>query len=151
MAELISNKSRFFTYNELCVSADYPEIAQKIQLSPFMFSRARLLVDSCLHSIRIVFGVTKILSWVRDEKLNKKVGGSINSDHLLGCAVDFICPNITDNFEIFKYIYKKRMQIRQVIWYEKEKFIHLSINDCLIAFKEEYLIKEKSGNFRAYQ
>ena len=151
MAELISNKSRFFTYKELCVSAHYPEIAQRIEVTTFIFSRARLLVDSCLHSIRTVFGVTQVLSWVRNEKLNEKVGGSINSDHLLGCAVDFICPNITDNFEIFKYIYKKRMQIRQVIWYEKEKFIHLSINDCLRDFKEEFWIKDKSGNYRAYQ
>lgn len=151
MTGVISNKSKFFLNSELCVSSDYPMIAENITVTPTIKMRAKLLVDSCLHTIRTVFGVTQILSWIRDEELNAKIGGSLNSDHLLGSAVDFICPQIPNNFDIFKYIYKKKMQIRQVIWYEKEKFIHLSINDCLRDFKEEYLIKEKSGSFRAYQ
>ena len=37
-----------------------------------------------------------ITSGFRSEKLNKEVGGSPKSQHMLGLAVDIVCPGITE-------------------------------------------------------
>lgn len=44
----------------------------------------------------------KINSWYRSPAVNKAVGGSSKSEHLLGAAVDFVCPTFGSPLDICK-------------------------------------------------
>lgn len=50
-------------------------------------------------AVRYDFSIT---SWIRSSKRNKQVGGSQNSRHLLGLAVDIILDNPTDLRDFIK-------------------------------------------------
>lgn len=57
-----------------------------------------------LERIRVTLGKLplKIHSWYRCEALNKLVGGSVNSQHIQGLAIDFTCPTFGVPREICK-------------------------------------------------
>ena len=54
----------------------------------------------------------KISSFYRSPALNKIIGGSANSQHCLGEAIDFICDDMPACFE---YIWK-HLNFDQIIW-----------------------------------
>ncbi len=64
-----------------------------------------------------------ISSGYRSKLLNKFVGGSVNSRHILGCAVDFTIPGMTLR-QVVNLI-KKEMQYDQLIL-EFNSWIHVS-------------------------
>lgn len=73
-----------------------------------------------------------ITSTYRDENHNKIVGGSPTSQHLVGCAIDFVCPKIP--FETLVYLFHDFCKesaldrfLGQVIFYHKSKFIHFGL------------------------
>ena len=146
---LISNNCSFFSLEELKVSANYPEVVQGIRVTEKQLLNARLLVDSCLKYIRSRFGKVIITSWIRNRKLNRLIGGSLHTDHFHGGCVDFICE--TDMFDVFKWISKEKLPVRQAIYYWDKKFIHISINLPLIGkeYKNEYLVFDQNG-FRSF-
>ncbi len=62
-----------------------------------------LLCTNVLERIREEFGPVRITSGYRCPKLNKKVGGSLNSQHMKGEAADIIVPNVKP-YDVSKWI-----------------------------------------------
>jgi zinc D-Ala-D-Ala carboxypeptidase len=64
---------------------------------------AKLLFENVVQKVRDHFGVTVINSGYRGPALNTAVGGSSNSQHCKGEAVDIECPGI-GNYDVAKWI-----------------------------------------------
>ena len=64
---------------------------------------AKLLFENVVQKVRDHFGVTVINSGYRGPALNTAVGGSSNSQHCKGEAVDIECPG-TSNYDVAKWI-----------------------------------------------
>lgn len=55
-----------------------------------------LLITECLQPVREIFGKPiRITSGFRTKRVNELVGGSNKSEHLTGCAADFIISGFT--------------------------------------------------------
>lgn len=73
-----------------------------------------------------------VLSGYRSPRLNKLVGGAVNSDHVAACAVDFRCPAFGSPLEIAKELraYVNELKIGQLINEHPEKkhngWVHVS-------------------------
>jgi hypothetical protein len=70
-----------------------------------------------------------ITSGYRCEYLNKLVGGSVNSYHLIGQAVDFVCPKFSNNpNDIIKAIKKSGFEVDQCIaeFTKNSQWVHIS-------------------------
>lgn len=61
------------------------------------------LCNCVLQPIRDEHGRVDINSGLRVLELNRKIGSSDNSQHVLGMAADIECPDV-DNFELAKWI-----------------------------------------------
>jgi zinc D-Ala-D-Ala carboxypeptidase len=64
---------------------------------------ATALFENVVQKVRDHFGVTVINSGYRGPALNTAVGGSSNSQHCKGEAVDIECPG-TPNYDVAKWI-----------------------------------------------
>ena len=64
---------------------------------------AKELFENVVQPVRDQFGVTVINSGYRGPELNEAVGGSSNSQHCKGQAVDIECPG-TANYELASWI-----------------------------------------------
>jgi zinc D-Ala-D-Ala carboxypeptidase len=64
---------------------------------------AEALFQNVVQAVRDNFGVTVINSGYRGPALNEAVGGSSNSQHCKGEAVDIECPG-TGNYDVAKWI-----------------------------------------------
>ena len=141
--------SKNFSSEELRVSKDHPKLAGNIILKIEKVLSAQVLAVSCLQPTRDKFGKITVLSWIRDEELNKAVGGSDDSDHLTGCAAD-IYPVNFDVDHVFKWlVLESNLPFRQVIYYPEQKFIHISCNHPLKDEKHEALISV-NGKYIGY-
>ena len=102
--------------------------------SPEIFEN---LIDLCreLQKIRNVYGPMKINSGFRSEELNVKIKGSKNSQHLKGCAADFVfIDQEIDLFKAYKDISNNPMIGFDQIIFESKKnktieWIHFSVSD----------------------
>jgi hypothetical protein len=74
----------------------------------------RRLCQKILQPARKALGPLKISSGFRSEKLNKLVGGAINSDHRLGYAADVIPVNTTTR-KLAEWVVKNCREFDQVI------------------------------------
>lgn len=89
-SELMGNLSKYFDISEFLRS----EVAARNDLDmappPEVVANLTKLSNLILEPIREVCGVPLIVtSGYRPADLNKLIGGSVNSDHLFGLAVDF--------------------------------------------------------------
>jgi uncharacterized protein YcbK (DUF882 family) len=66
-------------------------------------ANAKELFTNVVQPVRDNFGVTVINSGYRGPALNEAVGGSSNSQHCKGEAVDIECPG-TPNYDVAKWI-----------------------------------------------
>ena len=66
-------------------------------------ANAKELFTNVVQPVRDNFGVTVINSGYRGPALNEAVGGSNNSQHCKGQAVDIECPG-TANYDVAKWI-----------------------------------------------
>ena len=132
-----------FTTTELCVSADFPELAAKIVPTEEQLQRAEVLAQSCLQPLRDEFGPLIVLSWLRSPALNRKVGGSPTTDHILGSAADIYSAK-WQHYNIWEFAIGACLPYRQVILYPDDGFVHVSINIPGRETKHEAMIKESS-------
>lgn len=80
-----------------------------------------------MEKVRLLLGKPiRINSGYRCPALNKAVGGSTYSDHLLGYAVDFVCPEFGTPVEIARAIEKSTITYGQLIC--EGKWVHISFN-----------------------
>ena len=86
-------------------------------------AKAKSLFENVVQKVRDHFGVTVINSGYRGPALNTAVGGSSNSQHCKGEAVDIECPG-TSNYDVAKWI-EDNLDFDQLIL----EFITLGIPD----------------------
>lgn len=128
-----------FSLHEFAVSDSRPDLAVDVVFDDEETYRVYILCMMFLQPIRESFGPVNILSGKRTVALNKAVGGSPNSDHLYNSgftdgpvkdkvAADFTVPrtNLEDVYRFVKIKYPKETY-GQLIYYRKQRFIHLSL------------------------
>ncbi len=144
--------SKNFRLGEFRVSKLYPEIAEEIEFDYVDVLTLKILCIELIQPIRDKFGPIEILSGIRSPELNKKVGGSKNSDHLTANAGDIRIISF-DPLHIYKWIVTNSdLPYRQVIYYPKDHFIHISNNIPITEVKHEAFVKEDKDyiDFRDY-
>lgn len=84
-------------------------------------------VAQLLEQVRSLLGnrVIHVSSGYRSPEVNAAVGGSKNSDHLLGLAADFTCPRYGTPLEICRAIQKSNIVFGQLIW--EGSWVHISV------------------------
>ena len=118
---------KYFTLEELTKSAT--AIAKKIDNTPTTEVQLNLikLVDKVLDPLRTAYGKPiKVNSGYRCPKLNKAVGGSATSQHVLGQAADITGGNKTENKIIFDLIKSLKLPFDQLIWENGGAWVHVS-------------------------
>jgi zinc D-Ala-D-Ala carboxypeptidase len=108
---------------------------------------ATLLCQKILDRIPIPFSIS---SFYRCERLNKRIGGSLTSDHRLGRSADIDTQNNANNANIFNWI-KAHCEFDQLIWEfgndEAPDWVHVSYrkngcrNQVLRAIRENGRVK----------
>ena len=116
-----------FTLEELTVSQTAARHGLDNTPPPEIIENLRLLAQS-LQALRVLFGNNAIVvtSGYRSPKVNKRVGGSANSDHLKGLAADFIVPNFGPPDQVIRAILGSDIPFKQAIR-EFDRWTHFSI------------------------
>lgn len=126
--------SKNFTYEELTKSNTASRL--KINNSPDDKAKAKLkkLANDVLQPIREVYGKPiKVSSGYRCLKLNEKVGGAANSQHVKGEAADItsISDTVDENkvlFEVIKKLIKDgKIAVGQLIDEYDYNWVHVSL------------------------
>ena len=91
----------------------------------------KYIAENIFQKVRDYFGVPiRISSGYRSKELNKAVGGSKNSQHTTGQALDIQGTNSVSNAQIFNYI-KYNLVFDQLIWEfgdnENPAWVHVSL------------------------
>ena len=86
------------------------------------------LTAAYMEVVRVLLGNNPIYttSWYRSKKLNAAVKGSAKSQHCLGQAVDFYCPEFGSAYEICKFLISTLLPFDQLI-YEGD-WVHISFD-----------------------
>lgn len=119
-------ETKNFKTKEIAVSPDYPHLAvlptdkNIIKNINYTLEKAQIIRDDIEKPMII-------LSFYRNDKLNKAVKGAIHSQHKDGTAFDFTIKN-TNMKKIADLIHAKKYQfIDKIIYYPKNNFVHLTI------------------------
>ena len=109
--------SPHFTLDELLITSHKDlQLLQKEEVKPYM-SNLYILCNYVLEPIRNYYGKPiTVTSGFRGKTLNKRVGGSLTSQHCLGEAADILVKEKTVE-EVFEDIRSKKIDIcyRQLI------------------------------------
>lgn len=95
--------SRNFSIREFEASQTASRHGIMNKMNDEQIARARVLAEKVLQPIRDHFGVTVITSGFRGEELNRRIGGSKNSQHMSGEAADIRVPGVS-NYDLAVWI-----------------------------------------------
>lgn len=101
-----------------------------------------------LEKVRALLGVPLVVnSWYRSPELNAAVGGVKNSDHISGCAVDFVAPQFGSCLEIAKKLRENAdlLGFKQLIL--EHTWVHISFPIPGVAPKLEVLSLLEGGRY----
>ena len=109
-----------------------------VELVPVLKATAR-----CMEDVRDLLGGKPVLvsSAYRSPELNAAIGGSKNSQHMSGEAVDFTCPKFGTPEQIVKAIKNSPLLFDQCIL-EFYRWVHISFSD---RNRRQTLIIDKNG------
>jgi len=118
--------SKHFTKDEFCHSAtaerksipNMPDLEQLCAMTA--------LCENLLEPIRGKFGAVIVTSGFRGKELNEVIGGSNNSQHSKGEAVDFHVLTATTK-DVCEYIRTSGLSFDQLIW--EGSWVHLSYTE----------------------
>jgi zinc D-Ala-D-Ala carboxypeptidase len=122
------NLSPNFTLEELTASETAVRNGLDNTPSPTTYQNLVRLANF-LEEVKKVLGGKPIIinSAYRGPEVNKHVGGSKNSQHMIGCAADIRVPGMTPD-EVCKAIIASELQYDQLIR-EFDSWTHISISD----------------------
>jgi Peptidase M15 len=88
----------------------------------------------------LLFAPVIVNSWYRCLALNAAVGGAKNSDHLTGCAVDFVCPGHGSPLQIMKKLtrYMSMLNFKQLIY--EYSWVHISFDPTIGAIAKNEVL-----------
>ncbi|MGL4998810.1 D-Ala-D-Ala carboxypeptidase family metallohydrolase [Cetobacterium sp.] len=134
-----SKISKYFTFKEAIHSNTAKKyriknIPNNSEYKNIIYAAKRM--DEVRKALRTKIYVT---SWYRNKKVNKKVGGTHNSYHREGLAVDFKINGKA------KYIKKKldraKISYDQLIYYPNENRVHISFKKSKRKERKQYFLK----------
>ena len=109
---------------------------------------------------KFVGGPLKVTSGYRGPELNKKIGGSLSSDHCIAdhetAALDLDCDVYggKTNAELFHYI-KDKLEFKQLIWEfgtnDNPNWVHVSYSTNPRFNKHEVLVAKREGGRTVYE
>jgi len=89
------------------------------------------LTNECMEKIRTILGAKPIIisSGYRGPELNKAIGGSTTSAHMVGLAADFTCPGYGTPLDICHALmpHLNELHIDQLI-YEYDSWVHVGMS-----------------------
>ena len=120
------NLSRHFTLEEACFSST--AVRRGIDNVPDEECMNNMVVAAQgMERVRELLGYpVHVDSWFRSKALNKAVGGSKNSAHMLGYAVDFVCPDFGTPRQIFEALRRSEFDFDQIIM--EGSWVHVSFD-----------------------
>ena len=127
--------ARDFKLDEFAVSVSHPQLVQAVPIA--LIPRITLLAVRCLQPVRDTLGrPMRILSGYRSHALNRAVGGSPTSQHVVGEAADWTVDDIRGAFiEVLELVASGRLQSAgQIIYYPEQGFVHMSLSSGRFPF-----------------
>jgi hypothetical protein len=122
--------SKNFMLEEMVSSAMAADKHIDNTLFPEVRANLQLLVDRVLQPLRNLYGKPiHINSGYRSEALNRAVGGSVNSQHILGQAVDISVGGKTENRALFDLILASGIPFDQLVDEFDYRWIHVSYRE----------------------
>lgn len=116
----LQEMSRSYMANELGIDNRIPEEYEANVIA---------LIQNVLDPIREAWGAPiTVSSGYRCPELNKAVGGSKTSQHMLGMAADLDIGMCVDNRKLFQFIQTLDIDFDQLIDERKYRWIHISYN-----------------------
>lgn len=120
---------KYFTFKEM-IQSDTAK-SKNIDNTPNWdeIDNLKKLIKAILDPLREWYGKSiYVNSGYRSEALNKAVGGSKSSQHVLGMAADIDTYNPDENRKLFEYI-KDNLEFDQLIDEKNMQWIHVSYNE----------------------
>ena len=117
-----------FNIKDYKISDSFPKLADMMMPNNSNIDNLKKLHTTIVEPIKHRWGNLRFLSAFRNKLLNAKVGGVKFSDHLEGMALDFYRPE-SNTKAIYDWIKDSSIPYRQLIYYKKKNFIHISINN----------------------
>ncbi len=145
----MKNISEHISYKEGVYSITALRLGLNNDPTKAHLTNMELLAEKIFEPLRKhVNGPIKINSFYRGPELNKAIGGSANSQHCKGQAIDIDdVYGYMSNAEMYEYI-KNNLSFDQMIWEfgnsDNPDWVHVSYvneeanrNRCLLAYKDE--------------
>lgn len=107
--------SEFFTFNELIASGTALRLSIKNEPSEIALANLRDTAKRMDEVRRLLNNPVFVTSGYRSPTLNRFIGGSANSSHCFGYAVDFKCPNFGNPIQIVEKIKNSGIKYDQLI------------------------------------
>lgn len=104
--QLLGRISQHFSWHEVLFSQTASSKGIKNIPTPLAAANLKAVALLCLEPTRTHFGKpARVTSGYRSPALNKAIGGSMTSNHSIGCASDFEIPGI-DNHKVAEWMVK---------------------------------------------
>ena len=114
-----------FSWDEACIT----QIRDVDNSIPIELVPAVKFTANRMEYVRALLGVSIIInSWYRSKEVNGRVGGSDNSQHMKGSAVDFIAPRFGTPLAICQKIVKYTDLINFDQLIQEYGWVHISFN-----------------------
>ena len=122
--------SKHLTLAELTTSQTATRRGISNKAPMHVIENLKLVAEKILEPTRAHFGKPiRISSGYRSPELNRAVGGSKNSQHVTGQALDLQATNGITNAQIFNYI-KDNLDFDQLVWdygtFNEPAWVHVS-------------------------
>ena len=118
-----------FSLREMCVSGTAIRLGIKNEPSERVTENLQSLCEHVLEPLRQRFGVIRITSGYRCERLNRAVGGVKNSQHRTGEAADIHVSNIEVGRKMFRFI-RDNLEFDQLLFEQTQEngacWLHVS-------------------------
>lgn len=106
--------SQHISYNEATISQTATRNGMDNTPSTIVLDRMKIVAESCFEPLRKWYGKPiRINSFYRSVELNKAIGGSSNSQHCMGEAIDISAGE--DNKILFWWL-KNNIEFDQLLW-----------------------------------